>query len=90
MLQGWNEALVASSPLKRSPNALQKIEFFDSIGQQRRIGDVRVMSDLPAITKHSLDNSVRYKRAMCGRLRVGKENLHVAGFGRCSHVFGLT
>jgi hypothetical protein len=28
-------------------------------------------------------------RAMCGRLRVGKENLHVAGLGRCSHVFGL-
>jgi len=27
--------------------------------------------------------------AMCGRLRVGKENLHVAGAGRCSHVFGL-
>jgi hypothetical protein len=29
------------------------------------------------------------RRAMCGRLRVGKENLHVAGLGRCSHVFGL-
>jgi hypothetical protein len=28
-------------------------------------------------------------RAMCGRLRVGKENLHVAGLGRCGHVFGL-
>jgi len=26
---------------------------------------------------------------MCGRLRVGKENLHVTGLGRCSHVFGL-
>src|SRR5262245_14217800 len=26
---------------------------------------------------------------MCGRLRVGKENLHVAGLDRCSHVFGL-
>ena len=26
---------------------------------------------------------------MCGRLQVGKENLHVAGLGRCSHVFGL-
>ena len=25
--------------------------------------------------------------AMCGRLRVGKENLHVAGLGRCSHVW---
>src|SRR5262249_10275988 len=30
-----------------------------------------------------------YRSAMCGRLRVGKENLHVAGLGRCSHVFGL-
>src|SRR5262249_1541039 len=28
-------------------------------------------------------------RAMCGRLRVGKGNLHVGGLGRCSHVFGL-
>jgi hypothetical protein len=28
-------------------------------------------------------------RAMCGRLRVGKKNLHVAAFGRSSHVFGL-
>ena len=27
--------------------------------------------------------------AMCGRLRVGKENLHVAGLSRCGHVFGL-
>ena len=26
---------------------------------------------------------------MRGRLRVGKEKLHVAGFGRCSHVFDL-
>jgi hypothetical protein len=29
------------------------------------------------------------RSAMCGRLRVGKGNLHVAGLGRCSHVFGL-
>jgi hypothetical protein len=28
-------------------------------------------------------------RAMCGRLRVGKENLHERSIGRCSHVFGL-
>jgi hypothetical protein len=28
-------------------------------------------------------------RAMCGRLRVGKRNLHVCSIGRCSHVFGL-
>jgi hypothetical protein len=27
--------------------------------------------------------------AMCGRLRVGKDNLHVAELSRCSHVFGL-
>src|SRR5260370_18023711 len=30
-----------------------------------------------------------YRSAMCGRLRVGKENLHVARRGRCGHVFGL-
>ena len=28
-------------------------------------------------------------RAMCGRLRVGKENLHERSIGRSSHVFGL-
>ena len=27
--------------------------------------------------------------AVCGRLRVSKDFLHVADFGRCSHVFGL-
>src|SRR5665811_2346538 len=27
--------------------------------------------------------------AMCGRLRVGKDFLHVCSIGRCSHVFGL-
>jgi len=26
---------------------------------------------------------------MCGRLRVGKNFLHVAVIGRCGHVFGL-
>ena len=26
---------------------------------------------------------------MCGRLRVGKKNLHVCSLGRCGHVFGL-
>src|SRR5258706_9095991 len=29
------------------------------------------------------------KSAMCGRLRVGKNFLHVCSIGRCSHVFGL-
>ena len=28
-------------------------------------------------------------RAMCGRLRVGKDFLHVRRLGRCCHVFGL-
>jgi CRP-like cAMP-binding protein len=27
--------------------------------------------------------------AMCGRLRVGKNFLHVSSIGRCGHVFGL-
>src|SRR5229473_4276921 len=27
--------------------------------------------------------------AMCGRLRVGKNFLHVSSIGRCSHLFGL-
>jgi hypothetical protein len=29
------------------------------------------------------------KSAMCGRLRVGKRNIHVCRLGRCCHVFGL-
>ena len=29
------------------------------------------------------------RRAMCGRLRVGKDFLHECSIGRCSHVFGL-
>ncbi len=29
------------------------------------------------------------RRAMCGRLRVGKKNLHFCSVGRRSHVFGL-
>src|ERR1700694_1500037 len=28
-------------------------------------------------------------QTMCGRLRVGKDFLHVISIGRCSHVFGL-
>ena len=31
----------------------------------------------------------RTKRAMCGRLRVGKGFLYVCSIGRCGHVFGL-
>ena len=30
-----------------------------------------------------------YRCAMCGRLRVDKDFLHVCSIGRCSHVFGL-
>jgi hypothetical protein len=29
------------------------------------------------------------KRAMCGRLRVGKDFLRRSSTGRCGHVFGL-
>src|SRR5215470_950273 len=63
-------------------------DFFNSIGQIRPYDDIPVMSGLttsghPHVTAEGL------KSAMCGRLRVGKENLHVTGLGRCSHVFGL-
>jgi hypothetical protein len=43
----------------------------------------------PPVSGHFHRGSVLPRCAMCGRLRVGKENLHVAGVGRCSHVFGL-
>jgi hypothetical protein len=29
------------------------------------------------------------RRAMCGRLRIGKDFLHACSIGRSSHVFGL-
>jgi hypothetical protein len=44
-----------------------------------RIGDVRGESALPSIPDELLHCREPSGRAMCGRLRVGKENLHVAG-----------
>ena len=40
--------------------------------------------------RHDLAAPRTSKRAMCGRLRVGKDFLHECSIGRCSHVFGLT
>ena len=37
----------------------------------------------------SLRRSEPPLRAMCGRLRVGKDFLHECSIGRCGHVFGL-
>jgi hypothetical protein len=39
--------------------------------------------------KRTLGRLMDPLRAMCGRLRVGKNFLHVCSLGRCSHVFGL-
>ena len=50
----------------------------------RAIGD---MSPIPSITAVMLRRHERQKSAMCGRLRVGKENLHGAslvGAAMCS------
>jgi len=40
-------------------------------------------------SRHKVGTSHLSRRAMCGRLRVGKSFLHVCSIGRCSHVFGL-
>ena len=58
-----------------------------------RVGGVRGRASLhvrftPKATE-LLRGSETTRCAMCGRLRVGKGNLHVASPGRCSHVFGL-
>jgi hypothetical protein len=66
-----------------------RYEFFDSIGHERQIENVRAMYACTPTPEVSLQCGKRSSWAMCGRLRVGKENLHVAGLGRCSHVFGL-
>ena len=47
--------------------------------------DVRYTSNSHQI----LQSSEMSLRAMCGRLRVGKDFLHECSIGRCGHVFGL-
>ncbi len=59
------------------------------MGQTRSSGCLRSMSAPPRQAEFTIGIVRRRISAMCGRLRVGKENLHVAGVGRCSHVFGL-
>src|SRR5262245_29736014 len=46
-------------------------------------------SAIDSLTPIVVDSTGRQLRAMCGRLRIGKENLHVADTVGCSHVFGL-
>ena len=43
----------------------------------------------PPNSGHSAATVACPRWAMCGRLRVGKNFLHVCSIGRCSHVFGL-
>ena len=46
--------------------------------------------DLPERFGDPIKIHTRFSRwAMCGRLRVGKKNLHLSSIGRCGHVFGL-
>ena len=61
------------------------------LGHSRPMHSVRVPVNVRCCSNSAIiiRRSAVTLRAMCGRLRVGKENLHVAGLGRCSHVFGL-
>src|SRR6478609_4071715 len=54
-------------------------------GRDRLSTNVRFAS-IPTVNSGLWDLS---RCAMCGRLRVDKDFLHVCGIGRCSHVFGL-
>jgi hypothetical protein len=70
---------------------------YSSIRAPKATSDIVSICEIAALSAQSLfrwhtsELSVAAGRgsAMCGRLRVGKENLHVAGLGRCGHVFGL-
>jgi hypothetical protein len=53
-----------------------------------RVGHARASTiETTRLSQREGDRHVRF--AMCGRLRVGKDFLHVISIGRCSHVFGL-
>jgi hypothetical protein len=47
------------------------------------------MSAMPSMATESVRRNEPTRGAMCGRLRVDKDFLHVCSIGRCSHVFGL-
>ena len=47
------------------------------------------MSAMPSIATEFVRRNEPTRSAMCGRLRVDKDFLHVCSIGRCSHVFGL-
>jgi hypothetical protein len=51
--------------------------------------EVRTMSALPPRADIVIASRLRPLCAMCGRLRVGKDFVHVGRSGRSSHVFGL-
>jgi hypothetical protein len=58
-------------------------------GHQLPLGVGTASGRFTSISRLSLSGPRQPNRAMCGRLRVGKDFLHVADLGRCSHVFGL-
>src|SRR5262245_15383601 len=53
--------------------------FFNSIGHERLSSPEHIESASPPEADVDADIQRPPLRAMCGRLRVGKENLHVAG-----------
>ena len=57
-------------------------------GQPRRLSNLGMSASTPT-SDVSLQRSKPTLRAMCGRLRVGKDFLHECSIGRCGHVFGL-
>jgi hypothetical protein len=52
-------------------------------------GAKRLLQHNPSINGHQSSPLEGPLSAVCGRLRVDKDFLHVCSIGRCSHVFGL-
>src|SRR6478672_13908579 len=77
---GWTLTPDCTTPLRE--NAAVHHSKIDcrmaATGQSRRFGEVCDMSALPPTTAVMMQCHERQKGAMCGRLRVGKENLHGA------------
>src|SRR6266498_798121 len=78
--------LIQEQRLRRNIDSTNPSPRFDYCASA---ASCRVLQQNPAVSRIPTGTVRCQSSAMCGRLRVGKENLHVAGVGRCSHVFGL-
>src|SRR5258708_5190763 len=77
----WAEASANAAPIPEVapvfPHILPSDLFIAPMSRHQ------VVSDMASRQRHVCFTP------MCGRLRVGKNFLHVCSIGRCAHVFGL-